>query len=206
MRKNPRILHNYPPRFKNAWIESPGMPKLRAVQPPPVLSGSIVRFLLAFKVMLFTVLVPGSVTLYFPYTLISHGGANLQASGLAATLAASLCILCGVALYLRCAWDFAVFGLGTPAPIDPPRQLVVSGPYRWTRNPMYQGVLLILCAEVLLYPSQGLAIYVTSLALLFHCFVVFYEEPALASRFGEDYGNYCHQVPRWGFSLRHYLC
>ncbi len=150
--------------------------------------------------MLFTLLVPGAVTLYFPYSILSRSGGNLQPVSLA--FPASVCILLGLAIYLRCAWDFAVEGLGTPAPIDPPKILIVAGLYRWTRNPMYQGVLLILLAECLLFPIRGLSVYTALVALVFHAFVVLYEEPALDARFGVSYRDYCRKVPRWGFAFR----
>ena len=152
--------------------------------------------------MLFTVFVPGAVTLYAPYSLISRSGGNLEPTNLSLVFPASVCILFGVAIYLRCAWDFAVEGLGTPAPIDPPKKLVVAGLYRQTRNPMYQGILLILLAECLLFPVRSLLIYAASVALAFHVFVVLYEEPALGSRFGMSYKDYCRKVPRWGFVFR----
>jgi len=161
-----------------------------------------VRFILAFKVMLFTVLVPGAVTLYFPYSLLSRSGGNLQTASLVLAVPACLCILIGTVIYLRCAWDFAIDGLGTPAPIDPPKKLVVTGLYRWFRNPMYQGVLLILLGECLLFPDRGLSIFTASIALVFHVSVVFYEEPILRSRFGASYIDYCRKVPRWNFAFR----
>ncbi len=161
------------------------------------------RFLLAFKVILFTVLVPGAVTLYFPYSLLFRSsGGNLHVASLALAVPACVCILIGMAIYLRCAWDFAIDGLGTPAPLDPPKKLVVTGLYRWIRNPMYQGVLLILLGECLLFADRGLLIYTASFALVFHAFVVFYEEPILRSRFGVSYSDYCRKVPRWNFAFR----
>jgi protein-S-isoprenylcysteine O-methyltransferase Ste14 len=161
-----------------------------------------VRFLLVFKVMLFTVLVPGAVTLYLPYSLLFHSGYQ---ANLALAFPAGTCILIGTAIYLRCAWDFAVEGLGTPAPIDPPKLLVVTGLYRWTRNPMYQGIFLILLGEYLLSLDTGLAIYTALFALVFHVFVVFYEEPVLHSRFGVSYSDYCCKVPRWSFAFRPFI-
>lgn len=160
------------------------------------------RFFLAIKVLLFTVLVPGAVTLFFPYRLLSNPYINWQSTHMALNIAALIFMLMGAAIYFRCAWDFAIQGLGTPAPIDPPKQLVIIGLYRRTRNPMYQGVILLLLAECLLFSDQGLLLYVGSIALTFHLFVVFYEEPALRSRFGKSYSDYCLQVPRWGYRFK----
>lgn len=163
------------------------------------------RLFLAFKVLLFTLLVPGTVMVYFPYSLLTRPGNGLQMADSGLAFMAGACMLIGAAIYLRCAWDFASDGLGTPAPIDPPKKLVVKGLYRRTRNPMYLGVLLLLLAECLLFQDARLLIYTGSVALVFHLFVVFYEEPALGSRFGATYSDYCRQVPRWGFAL-HAFC
>jgi len=158
--------------------------------------------LLAIKVLLFTVFVPGSVIFYFPYSFITKAGAHLQMSNPILFIPAILSILVGSATYILCAWDFAVNGKGTPAPIDPPKNLVVSGLYRYTRNPMYQGVIMLLVAESMLFPNSGLIFYALSIAAVFHLFVVFHEERALAKRFGDVYLDYCRQVPRWGFALQ----
>lgn len=157
---------------------------------------------LAFKVLLFTVLVPGTVILYIPYSLISDTSGAIPKADLSLAVPASVCILIGLGIYLRCAWEFAVEGLGTPAPIDPPKKLVITGLYRRTRNPMYQGILLLLLAECLLFRSQSLMIYAGSIGLTIHSLVVFYEEPILRARFGETYQRYCDNVPRWGFAFR----
>ena len=162
------------------------------------------HFFLAFKTLLFTVLVPATVTVYIPYALLSGSDGKGEVTNWALALTAGACILIGVAIYLRCAWDFAVEGLGTPAPIDPPRKLVVTGIYRWNRNPMYQGVLLILLAECILSLDRSLLVYTSSVALIFHAFVFFYEEPILSKRFGESYRHYCREVPRWGIAFQPY--
>lgn len=160
------------------------------------------RPFLAFKILLFTLLVPGTVLIYVPYRLLTDADGNLHTADPAWALPAGVCILLGLGIYLRCAWDFAIDGLGTPAPIDPPKKLVVTGLYRRTRNPMFQGVLLLLLAECLLFLVPALLIYAASVALFFHVAVVFHEEPGLASRFGGSYRDYCRQVPRWGFAAR----
>lgn len=160
------------------------------------------RAILVIKVILFTLLVPGTVILYFPCSLVTGSGGSLQSINPAMAILAGIFILIGAAIYLRCAWDFAVEGLGTPAPIDPPRNLVVTGLYRRTRNPMYQGVILLLLAENLLFPDAGLLTYVLSIAVVFHTFVVLHEEPALRRRFGDSYVEYCNRVPRWGFASK----
>jgi protein-S-isoprenylcysteine O-methyltransferase Ste14 len=103
----------------------------------------------------------------------------------------------GGMLALWCILTFAVLGKGTPAPFDPPRQLVVSGPYRYVRNPMYLGAGLALAGAALFYRSVTLLGYAAVFVVATHVFVVLYEEPTLARLFGESYVRYRSTVPRW---------
>lgn len=116
--------------------------------------------------------------------------------------AAAVGIALGAAVYLRCAWDFAVGGQGTPAPIDAPRRLVIRGLYRLVRNPMYLGVLTVLLCEAALFRSLTLLAYAGCFAVAFHLFVLCYEEPTLRAKFGEEYEAYRRAVPRWLPRLR----
>lgn len=150
-----------------------------------------------FKTLLFTVVVPGTVAVLIPYRILrASAGTEAGAPG-AVRLVALLIGGIGVAVYLWCAFDFALAGRGTPAPIDPPRRLVIRGLYRWTRNPMYLGVGSILLAEALYFASKPLLVYAGFVLACFHVFVVAYEEPALARRFGASYDRYRASVPRW---------
>jgi len=148
------------------------------------------------KTAIFTVLVPCVVGGYIPYRLAA--GALERSRDLGALRYLGLVPLAlGAAIYLWCAWDFAVTGRGTPAPIDPPKELVARGLYRWVRNPMYVGVLSAVLGQALLF---GAPIVVESAAGVFVCFqlvVVLYEEPTLAATFGEAYERYRRTVPRW---------
>ena len=105
----------------------------------------------------------------------------------------------GAVIGLPCVWQFAWRGLGTPAPFDPPRKLVVSGPYRYVRNPMYFGMGLVLLGEALVYPHVTLAMFAEMAAL--SCFVIPFvllgEEPSLRRTFGADYVEYTRHVRRW---------
>jgi protein-S-isoprenylcysteine O-methyltransferase Ste14 len=103
----------------------------------------------------------------------------------------------GAALAVWCILTFVVIGRGTPAPFDPPRRLVVAGPYRLVRNPMYVGAILALAGAALFYGSWALLAYSAGLAAIMHLFVVGYEEPALRDTFGDPYVRYCKQVQRW---------
>jgi protein-S-isoprenylcysteine O-methyltransferase Ste14 len=112
-------------------------------------------------------------------------------------LAGGLLLLLGLSVYLWCAWDFAVKGLGTPAPIDAPKNLVIQGLYRYTRNPMYVGVAAMIAGQAIYRGSIAMALYLGVVVILFNLFVLFYEEPTLRRQFGEQYINYCRAVPRW---------
>ena len=92
---------------------------------------------------------------------------------------------------------FVFVGRGTPAPIAPPTRLVVSGQYRHVRNPMYVAVLALVIGQGLILGSGVLLRYAAFLWLLFHLFVVLYEEPRLGARFGESYEVYRRNVGRW---------
>ena len=108
----------------------------------------------------------------------------------------------GAVIALWCVLAFVQLGRGTPAPFDPPRHLVVQGPYRFVRNPMYVGAGLALVGAALFLGSFHLLTYAGLLFLLAHLFVVFYEEPRLRRSFGQEYSSYCHSVGRWFPKLR----
>jgi protein-S-isoprenylcysteine O-methyltransferase Ste14/pimeloyl-ACP methyl ester carboxylesterase len=111
-------------------------------------------------------------------------------------------IVPGVTLLLWCVRDFFVTGKGTLAPWDPPRLLVSSGPYRFSRNPMYVGVSLTLLGWSLAFESSGLLLYALIVATAFHLRVVFGEEPWLARTHGRKWDDYVTRVPRWLFPSR----
>lgn len=92
---------------------------------------------------------------------------------------------------------FALQGLGTPAPIAPPKHLVVSGLYRYVRNPMYVGVVSAILGQALMFASPALLIYAAITWLAFHIFVAGYEEPTLRETFGAQYEEFCRNVRRW---------
>jgi protein-S-isoprenylcysteine O-methyltransferase Ste14 len=147
-----------------------------------------------WKTLLFTVLVPGTVAGWVPYWIRSASGAAPAGPLLRAP--ALLLALIGFAIYVWCAIDFAR-AAGTPAPIDPPRELVARGLYRYSRNPMYVGVLSMVAAQALYFASAGTLLYAALLFLAFHGFVVVYEEPTLERSFGAAYQRYRASVPRW---------
>jgi protein-S-isoprenylcysteine O-methyltransferase Ste14 len=92
---------------------------------------------------------------------------------------------------------FALHGLGTPAPIAPPQNLVVTGLYRYVRNPMYVAVVAVILGQAILFGDGRLMTYGVFMWLAFHAFVLTYEEPVLAQSFGAEYEDFRANVPRW---------
>jgi len=146
------------------------------------------------KTLLFTFIVPSTVAVAIPRYLI--GSFFLPAPDVL-TIAGAFVTCIGACIYLLCAWEFAVRGLGTPAPIAPTKFLVVSGLHRYVRNPMYMGVALVILGEAILFRSLHLVEYAVTMLLIAHCFVILYEEPTLRRQFGESYERYRRSVPRW---------
>ena len=145
----------------------------------------LTRALVAFVVL------PGTVSLLVPYLLAPRNEAFYTV--------ALAPLLIGLALLLWCVRDFYVSGKGTLAPWSPPDKLVRVGLYRYSRNPMYIAVLLMLVGWAGGYGSQILWLYTFSVMVGFHLRIVFYEEPLLARTYGEDWTRYKASVPRWLF-------
>jgi protein-S-isoprenylcysteine O-methyltransferase Ste14 len=152
---------------------------------------------LAVETAVFTVLFPGTVTVVLPALVLRRTGRLFMPEGSIRLVPALLLLAVGVGMYLACAGAFVSAGHGTPAPIDPPRRLVLQGLYRRSRNPMYLSVLTVLVGEALLFASTALLVYAAIVLGIFHLFVVLYEEPTLRGTFGEAYERYCCAVPRW---------
>jgi len=113
-----------------------------------------------------------------------------------------LLMLLGATIYFRCAWEFAVRGLGTPAPIAPTKFLVTTALHRYVRNPMYIGVFAVILGEAATCRSAVLLGYAAFFCVPVELFVVFYEEPTLRRQFGESYEGYRRSVPRWIPTIR----
>ncbi|GDY30584.1 methyltransferase family protein [Gandjariella thermophila] len=108
-----------------------------------------------------------------------------------------LAALAGLALVVRTVRLFATEGSGTLAPWDPPRRMVVRGPYRYVRNPMISGVMAILLGETLALGSPALAVWFAAFVAVNAAYIPLMEEPGLTRRFGADYVAYRRAVPRW---------
>lgn len=149
------------------------------------------------KTAIFLVLLPGTVLVYLPWLMLTRSRELLAVQLGSLRVIGALPLVLGVSILLRCAWAFATIGRGTPAPIDPPRVLVVAGLYRYVRNPMYVGIVMALVGEAILFESINLLIYAAAFWLPAHLFVVLHEEPTLQRKFGRQYDEYRRQVPRW---------
>ena len=103
----------------------------------------------------------------------------------------------GTALLFHCVREFYVAGKGTLAPWSPPKHLVVTGPFRWSRNPIYVAMLVVLIGWTVTYWSRALAIYTVAMFVAFHIRTILGEEPRLASVFGDEWQRYVRRVPRW---------
>jgi protein-S-isoprenylcysteine O-methyltransferase Ste14 len=143
----------------------------------------------------------GLVLIYFPARLLAWTGiVHPERFGVQQVIGMVIGTT-GAALALWCIFTFGTIGRGTPAPFDPPRRLVVRGPYRFVRNPMYIGAGLALVGAAIFYSSLSIFSYALLFFLAAHFFIVFYEEPALRRTFGEAYEEYSRCVSRWWPSL-----
>lgn len=147
--------------------------------------------------LIFLLLAPGVVAGALPWW-ITRWQFRPPVLGIAAfRVLGVILIVAGIPALLDSFARFALQGLGTPAPVLPTRHLVVTGFYRYVRNPMYVGVAAVIFGQGLLLGSFQLLTYGAAVVLVFHLFVVLYEEPKLARSFGEEYRKFRDHVPRW---------
>lgn len=144
---------------------------------------------------IFTILQPGIVAGLVPYLISGKPDLKLQ-WGVNQYMAVIL-FTAGFLMMLKCIIDFAVKGKGTLSPLDPTKKLVASGLYKYSRNPMYLGVILILIGEALFFESTSLLIYVIAVFIAFNLFILLHEEPRLKRDFGNEYEDYKKKVRRW---------
>jgi protein-S-isoprenylcysteine O-methyltransferase Ste14 len=156
---------------------------------------------LAIRSVAWAAVVPGVVAGYVPWKYFELSQVHLTPLD-ARHLLGLVGMGAGLALLAASIWQFARRGGGTLAPVDPPSQLVVRGPYRFVRNPMYLSVTTILLGEFLLTRSSALLAYWAIWFALVNLFVVGYEEPTLRRRFGASYERYTGRVGRWIPSFR----
>jgi protein-S-isoprenylcysteine O-methyltransferase Ste14 len=156
--------------------------------------------MLAFRAVLFTVLLPGTTLVWIPHMLAVRDAPRLEL-GVFRWVGLPL-VAVGAGVLLACIVDFARKGRGTLAPVDPPKNLVASGLYRHVRNPMYFGALALLVGQSMLFESKSVLLYTGFFWLAAHLFVLAYEEPHLKRTFGAEYEEYRAAVPRWFPRLR----
>ena len=153
-------------------------------------------FVLA-RALTYSTLSIGFLLVFLPDRILSSTGVVRPAAIGPWQVAGMIVGVCGALLALACILTFVFAGKGTPAPFDPPRRLVVRGPYRFVRNPMYLGAGLALTGAALFYQSVPMAAYAVAFLLVTHVFVILYEEPTLRRSFDTDYEAYCRRVGRW---------
>ena len=142
-------------------------------------------------------LLPFVNTAVVPGALLALDPPAPMARNAAASIAGTALVVCGLALVVHTVSLFVRFGAGTLAPWDPTRELVTTGAYRYSRNPMKAGLFLVLGGEALLTQSVALAAWFACFTLVNVLYIRLHEEPRLAKRFGARYGDYCARVPRW---------
>ena len=153
-------------------------------------------FILA-RAVTYAALFVSLVLIFVPARVLSASGVLPPTAVGVWQVAGMLLGAAGAALALSCIVAFVVLGRGTPAPFDPPQRLVIRGPYRFVRNPMYIGAGLAVVGAALFYQSFALLGYIGALFLITHLFVTAYEEPTLRRIFGKNYRAYCGRTGRW---------
>lgn len=143
---------------------------------------------------LFFVIAPGTVAGLIPWAITGWPMLSVQSWE---QVAGCLLAAGGAVFLVECFVRFALQGLGTPAPVAPTKHLVVTGPYRHVRNPMYVAVAAIIFGQALMFASLTLALYGLIAWLTTAVFVMVYEEPTLRRQFGEEYAAYCAHVGPW---------
>jgi protein-S-isoprenylcysteine O-methyltransferase Ste14 len=148
--------------------------------------------------LFFTILQPGVVAGLIPFVLAKTKFENAFVHSFHAQhYSGAIVCITGIGITLHCIANFAIHGRGTLSPADPTKRLVVAGLYKFSRNPMYVGVMLILIGEVVFTASIPLGVYSMAVFTAFNLFIVFYEEPRLKKDFGTSYHAYCKRVRRW---------
>lgn len=146
---------------------------------------------------IFLVIAPGFVAGFIPWWLSHWRVDSIWPGQPLFQFAGGILVIIGAIGILDSFARFAIQGLGTPAPVFPTHHLVVSGLYRYVRNPMYVGVVSAILGQGLIFGSIKLLGYGAFIWLLFHLFALTYEEPTLRASFGSEYKAFCAEVPRW---------
>jgi protein-S-isoprenylcysteine O-methyltransferase Ste14 len=151
---------------------------------------------------LFLVVAPGTLAVYLPWMITRWRELPPFLNTPLTHFLGVFFVAAGVPVLMECFLRFALRGRGTPAPIAPPLHLVVSGLYRYVRNPMYVAVVSVILGQALWFGSRPLLLYAVFIWLMFHVWVMVYEEPALRASFPKEFQEYCASVCRWLPRLR----
>ncbi|HTS48216.1 MAG TPA: isoprenylcysteine carboxylmethyltransferase family protein [Bryobacteraceae bacterium] len=146
---------------------------------------------------LFLVIAPGTIAGLVPWWISRWKFPPAFPGQVPLQIAGMLLIVAALPVLLDSFARFALEGFGTPAPVFPTRRLIVTGLYRYVRNPMYVAVFSIILGQALLFGNVRLLEYGALVWLAFHLFVLLYEEPAMRRAFPQDYAVFCKHVPRW---------
>ena len=149
------------------------------------------------RALTYAIIFVGFLGVFLPSYILRWAGFTPPAAFGAPQIAGMVLGAAGAAFGLWCIFAFVFIGKGTQMPLDPPRHLVIRGPYTFVRNPMYVGAGFALIGAALYFQSRALVLYAAVLGLIVHLFVVFYEERVLAEKFGPEYEAYRRQVRRW---------
>jgi protein-S-isoprenylcysteine O-methyltransferase Ste14 len=152
---------------------------------------------IAFRAVTYATCFIGFLLIYLPARILSWAGITRPAGIAWPQLAGMTIGIAGATVALWCIFTFVGKGRGTPAPFDPPRRLVIQGPYRIVRNPMYMGAAVALAGSACFYKSAALLVYGVIFLITAHLFVIGYEEPTLRRTFGQQYEAYCRRTSRW---------
>ena len=149
--------------------------------------------------LFFTLLQPGLVAGLFPYWILGKPKfqQELTQPFRFHHFAGIAVFVIGLVILLDCIIRFPREGKGTISPADPTKKLVTKGLYKYSRNPMYIGVMLVLMGEAIFFQSGSLWAYLMFVFIFFNLFILAHEEPRLRRVFGEEYEQYCKSVRRW---------
>jgi protein-S-isoprenylcysteine O-methyltransferase Ste14 len=158
---------------------------------------------------LFSLILPVTAAIIIPFFLISNYNNHLLAFNSILTgimlIMGILLIFFGLLFLIYTNKSFLKIGKGTLAPWDSPKELVVDGAYRYVRNPMISGILMILLGETLIFALIELLLWFAVFFVVNHVYLIYGEEPGLIKRFGDNYREYMKNVPRWIPSLKPWI-
>lgn len=153
---------------------------------------------LLLRNLLFAILQPGIVAGLIPFLILGDKvNKSFSQPWTVYHFLGAIVFVIGFVIMLTCIQSFAVNGRGTLSPADPTKRLVVTGLYKFSRNPMYVGVTMILVGEAIFFQSNYLWTYLTFVSVAFNIFILLNEEPRLRKDFGDEYHRYCQKVRRW---------